>query len=150
SGCTWARWPGRRDRSASRSPRTPPTMPSRCSRLRRACTRTCPWRWGPAWRSARSVSRRSHAAGGGAPRTRAIRTREIPADWPARFSHAQVRPIRSRGPESRAEKGPRMGAHFPVVLVDDGELDEVREILLDLGVEFAHLRGGAVPSRLEP
>jgi len=43
-----------------------------------------------------------------------------------------------------------MGAHFPVVLVDDGELDEVREILLDLGVEFAHLRGGAVPSRLEP
>jgi hypothetical protein len=43
-----------------------------------------------------------------------------------------------------------MGAHFPVVVVDDGELDEVREILLELGVEFAHLRGGAVPSQLEP
>lgn len=38
---------------------------------------------------------------------------------------------------------------FRVLLVDDGELDDVRDCLLALGVEFAHLRGGAVPSRLD-
>jgi hypothetical protein len=43
-----------------------------------------------------------------------------------------------------------MGAQFTVVVVDDGELDDVRELLLELGVEFAHLRGGAVPSQLAP
>jgi hypothetical protein len=43
-----------------------------------------------------------------------------------------------------------MGTDFPVVLVDDGELDDVRDLLLDLGVEFAHLRGGAVPKKLAP
>lgn len=37
-----------------------------------------------------------------------------------------------------------------MLLVDDGELDDVRDCLLALGVEFAHLRGGAVPARLEP
>jgi hypothetical protein len=43
-----------------------------------------------------------------------------------------------------------MGAHFPIVVVDDGELDDVRELLVELGVEFAHLRGGAVPNQLPP
>lgn len=43
-----------------------------------------------------------------------------------------------------------MGQQFRVLLVDDGELDDVRDALLGLGVEFAHLRGGAVPARLEP
>jgi len=39
---------------------------------------------------------------------------------------------------------------FRVLLVDDGELDDVRDCLLALNVEFAHLRGGAVPARLDP
>jgi hypothetical protein len=43
-----------------------------------------------------------------------------------------------------------MAERFSVVLVDDGELDEVRDLLLELGIEFAHLRGGAVPRRLDP
>jgi hypothetical protein len=38
----------------------------------------------------------------------------------------------------------------PVLLVDDGELDDVRDILADLGVEFALLRGGAIPDKLPP
>jgi len=42
-----------------------------------------------------------------------------------------------------------MPERFPVVLVDDGELDDVRDLLGELGVEFAHLRGGAVPKRIE-
>jgi hypothetical protein len=42
-----------------------------------------------------------------------------------------------------------MPERFPVVLVDDGELDDVRDLLGGLGVEFAHLRGGAVPKRIE-
>jgi hypothetical protein len=37
-----------------------------------------------------------------------------------------------------------------VLIVDDGELGDVREILEDLGVDFAHLRGGAVPRRIDP
>jgi hypothetical protein len=37
-----------------------------------------------------------------------------------------------------------------VLIVDDGELGEVRAILEDLGVEPAHLRGGAVPAQLAP
>jgi hypothetical protein len=41
-------------------------------------------------------------------------------------------------------------ARFSVLLVDDGELDDVRDLLDDLGIEFAHLRGGAVPNRLDP
>jgi hypothetical protein len=43
-----------------------------------------------------------------------------------------------------------MAERFSVVLVDDGELDEVRDLLLELGIEFAHLRGGAVPRHLDP
>ena len=37
----------------------------------------------------------------------------------------------------------------PVLLVDDGELDDVRAVLEEIGAEFAHLRGGAVPAGLE-
>lgn len=42
-----------------------------------------------------------------------------------------------------------MADRFRVLLVDDGELEDVRDCLLDLGAEFAHLRGGAVPAKLE-
>jgi hypothetical protein len=38
----------------------------------------------------------------------------------------------------------------PVLIVDDGELDDVRDILADLGAEFALLRGGAIPDELAP
>jgi hypothetical protein len=38
----------------------------------------------------------------------------------------------------------------PVLIVDDGELDDVRDILADLGAEFALLRGGAIPDKLPP
>ncbi len=38
----------------------------------------------------------------------------------------------------------------PVLIVDDGELDDVREILADLGAEFALLRGGAIPDKIAP
>ncbi len=37
-----------------------------------------------------------------------------------------------------------------VLLIDDGELDDVRVLLAQLGVEFQHLRGGQVPERVEP
>jgi len=37
-----------------------------------------------------------------------------------------------------------------VLVVDDGELENVRETLDALDVDYAHLRGGAVPRRLEP
>ncbi len=43
-----------------------------------------------------------------------------------------------------------MGSDFPVLLVDDGELDDVRDILTGLGIDFAHLRGAAVPARVQP
>lgn len=43
-----------------------------------------------------------------------------------------------------------MRSTFPVLLVDDGELDDVRDLLSELGVDFAHLRGGAVPPTLDP
>ncbi len=37
-----------------------------------------------------------------------------------------------------------------VLLVDDGELDDVRTLLAQLGTEFVHLRGGQIPDSLEP
>ncbi|RIK96791.1 MAG: hypothetical protein DCC71_22135, partial [Proteobacteria bacterium] len=37
-----------------------------------------------------------------------------------------------------------------MLLVDDGELDDVRDCLLAIGADFAHLRGGAVPAHLDP
>ncbi len=43
-----------------------------------------------------------------------------------------------------------MSDRFRVLIVDDGELDDVRDCLLAIGAEFAHLRGGAVPAKLEP
>lgn len=43
-----------------------------------------------------------------------------------------------------------MGTLFPVLLVDDGELDDVRDILNAERVDFAHLRGSAVPRPLPP
>jgi hypothetical protein len=38
----------------------------------------------------------------------------------------------------------------PVLIVDDGELDDIREILAELEVEFALLRGGAIPDKVGP
>ncbi len=43
-----------------------------------------------------------------------------------------------------------MSTSAPVVMVDDGELDDVRAVLEELGAEFAHLRGGAIPGELDP
>jgi len=37
-----------------------------------------------------------------------------------------------------------------VLVVDDGELENVRDALDDLDVEYAHVRGGAVPKRIPP
>jgi len=38
----------------------------------------------------------------------------------------------------------------PVLLVDDGELDDIRAVLEEVGAEFAHLRGGAIPDAVDP
>lgn len=43
-----------------------------------------------------------------------------------------------------------MRSEFPLLLVDDGELDDVRDLLNEMGADFAHLRGGAVPARVPP
>lgn len=43
-----------------------------------------------------------------------------------------------------------MKATNPVLIVDDGELEDVREILDGLQVEFALLRGGAIPDKIDP
>jgi len=43
-----------------------------------------------------------------------------------------------------------MKATPPVLIVDDGELDDVRDILAELGAEFALLRGGAIPDQVAP
>lgn len=37
-----------------------------------------------------------------------------------------------------------------VLLVDDGELDDVRAMLAQLGVAFVHYRGGQIPETVEP
>ena len=37
-----------------------------------------------------------------------------------------------------------------ILLVDDGELDDVRDLLTELGEDFCALRGGAIPEHLEP
>lgn len=37
-----------------------------------------------------------------------------------------------------------------VLLVDDGELDDVRELLDEIGVDYLHLRGGAIPADPPP
>jgi hypothetical protein len=38
----------------------------------------------------------------------------------------------------------------PVLLIDDGELADVREVLDEMGVSYSHLRGGSVPSQIDP
>ncbi len=44
-----------------------------------------------------------------------------------------------------------MGESQPsVLLVDDGELADVRELLEELGADFVHLRGGQIPETLVP
>ena len=37
-----------------------------------------------------------------------------------------------------------------VILLHDGELDDVRELLDQLGVDYVHLRGGEIPERVDP
>ena len=43
-----------------------------------------------------------------------------------------------------------MGTSFPVLVVDDGELEDVRDLLNGERIDFAHLRGSAVPNPLNP
>ena len=47
-------------------------------------------------------------------------------------------------------RGACMKTTPPVLIVDDGELDDVRDILAELEVEFALLRGGAIPEKIAP
>lgn len=47
-------------------------------------------------------------------------------------------------------RGVCMRTTCPVLIVDDGELEDVRQILAELEVEFALLRGGAIPEKIEP
>ena len=37
-----------------------------------------------------------------------------------------------------------------VLLIDDGELDDVRALLAQMGVEFVHHRGGQIPETIDP
>jgi hypothetical protein len=43
-----------------------------------------------------------------------------------------------------------MKTTYPVLIVDDGELEDIRQILAELQVEFALLRGGAIPEKIDP
>jgi len=43
-----------------------------------------------------------------------------------------------------------MAADTSVLILDDGELDDVRALLEELGAAHTHLRGGAIPERVEP
>ena len=43
-----------------------------------------------------------------------------------------------------------MGTSFPVLVVDDGELEDIRDLVNGERVDFAHLRGSAVPDPLDP
>jgi hypothetical protein len=43
-----------------------------------------------------------------------------------------------------------MSTGHSVLLLDDGELDDVRALLEELGADFVHLRGGAIPDQIEP
>ena len=42
-----------------------------------------------------------------------------------------------------------MKTTVPVLIVDDGELEDFRQILAELDVEFALLRGGAIPDKVD-
>jgi hypothetical protein len=37
-----------------------------------------------------------------------------------------------------------------VILLHDGELDDVRELLDEIGADYVHLRGGEIPERVDP
>jgi hypothetical protein len=53
----------------------------------------------------------------------------------------------------RAREGLQAGSMAtrpPVILIDDGELDDIRRLLDELGADFVHLRGGSVPAAVEP
>jgi hypothetical protein len=43
-----------------------------------------------------------------------------------------------------------MQQQVPVLLIDDGELDDVRSLLRGIGAETSELRGGAIPDRVSP
>ena len=43
-----------------------------------------------------------------------------------------------------------MSTSPPVILLHDGELDDVRELLDELGAEYLQLRGGNIPETLDP
>jgi hypothetical protein len=43
-----------------------------------------------------------------------------------------------------------MQQQVPVLLIDDGELDDVRSLLRGIGAETSELRGGAIPDRVAP
>src|SRR5262249_32414869 len=55
-----------------------------------------------------------------------------------------VRRGRGRGPPMRGARDPIA----PVLLDDDGELDEVRRVLVSLGIEYAETRAGAPRARV--
>ncbi len=44
----------------------------------------------------------------------------------------------------------RMTTTPSVLLLHDGELDDVRELLEELGADYLHLRGGEIPERVDP
>jgi len=44
----------------------------------------------------------------------------------------------------------RMTATPSVLLLHDGELDDVRALLDELGADYLHLRGGEIPERVDP
>jgi hypothetical protein len=44
----------------------------------------------------------------------------------------------------------RMTTTPSVLLLHDGELDDVRELLEELGADYVHLRGGEIPERVDP
>ena len=44
----------------------------------------------------------------------------------------------------------RMTTNPSVLLLHDGELDDVRELLEELGADYVHLRGGDIPERVDP
>src|SRR5262249_3533958 len=93
---------------------------------------------------------RPHA---GAPRGRAA-ARSAPS--PLCVTHLCAAALQTAA--QRAETAPRdpsprearMADDSSVLIVDDAELGEVRSIRREVGVEPAHLRGGAVPARLTP
>jgi hypothetical protein len=52
--------------------------------------------------------------------------------------------------ESISEETLRMTTTSSVLLLHDGELEDVRELLDELGADYLNLRGGAIPERVDP